>query len=46
MTGATVPAGTGVANGNILSRFRYLPALRAVMAFPAANSPIYVAKVA
>lgn len=46
MTGATVPAGIGVANGNILSRFRYLPAMRAVMAFPAAGSPIYVAKVA
>lgn len=46
MTGVTVPAGSGVANGNILSRFRYLPGLRAVMALPAANSPIYVAKVA
>lgn len=46
MTGQAVPDGIGVANGNILSRFRYLPALRAVMALPSATDPIYVARVA
>lgn len=45
MTGATVPAGVGVALGNTLSRFGYAPSMRAVYAFPSATSPIYMAKV-
>ena len=46
MTGLTVPGGIGVANGNILTRFRYVPGLRSVIAFPSATSPVYIARVA
>lgn len=46
MSGVTVPDGTGVANGNTLSRFRYVPALKAVCVLVAAGSPIYMARVA
>ena len=46
MTGVSVPAGIGVANGNILSRFRYIPALRAVIALPSASAPMYIARMA
>lgn len=45
MTGATVPDGVGVANGNLLTRFRYVPRLKAVVALPSAASQIYVARV-
>lgn len=46
MTGVTVPNGVGVAAGNTLSRFRYVPALKAVCVLVAAGSPIYMARVA
>lgn len=46
MTGVTVPDGVGVANGNILTRFGYVPQMKAIYALPSANSPIYMARVA
>lgn len=45
MTG-TVAESFGVALGNVLTRFRHVPALNAVVVLPLATSPMYMARLA
>lgn len=46
MTGKVVPDGIGVARGNVLTRFRHVPRLNAVVCLVDASQPIYMARMA